>query len=94
MLPILLLGIRATHKEDPQASSAEILYRQPLHDLVKDLRRHCEQLKARSASRHINTSPKLFIPQAGMNVVIPPGNRYSLRTMGPFSVLLSYWKLR
>ena len=74
-LPLVLLGIRTAFKEDLQASTAELVYGEPLripgellvavpqqvdeHAFIQQLRNHMNQLRPTPASRH--TSPGTFI---------------------------------
>ena len=74
-LPLVLLGMRTSFKEDLQASVAELVYREPLRipgellaaspttgdpsELITQLRRHFEQLRPVPASRH--ASPAAFV---------------------------------
>ena len=74
-LPIVLLGIRASFKEDLQASVAELVYGEPLRipgellrpttdtveppHLIHQLRRHMKRLRPVPATRH--ASPATFV---------------------------------
>ena len=74
-LPLVLLGMRTSFKEDLQASVAELVYGEPLRvpgellaaspttrdpsELITQLRRHFEQLRPVPAARH--ASPAVFV---------------------------------
>jgi hypothetical protein len=74
-LPLVLLGIRTAHKEDLQASVAELVYGKPLRipgelltptaeqvnpaHLITELRQHMARLRPVPEARH--TSPSTFV---------------------------------
>jgi hypothetical protein len=74
-LPLVLLGIRTSFKEDLQASIAELVYGEPLRipgefltpttdpvepaHIITQLRRHMARLRPVPAARH--TSPATFV---------------------------------
>ena len=76
-LPMVLLGLRATLKEDINATAAEMVYGQNLQlpgaffdatespteaQLVQDLRHHCQLLRPSETAHH--DQPRIFVPKS------------------------------
>lgn len=74
-LPIVMLALRNTHKEDLQATPAELVFgecqrlpgdffvpskSQPHHEILSELRRTIDQIKPAIATNHANHKPFVF----------------------------------